>query len=116
MRDMGVTGVQRCALPISPVLTDQPPLPVTLAPSHATGKRSLVPAVARAGVAVGADGLIVEAHPAPERAISDGAQSLDLNQFRKKMEDIKPYITPWEEATKKESLAAPARETFYRRM
>ena len=68
-----------------------------------------MPAVARAGVAVGADGLIVEAHPAPERAISDGAQSLDLNQFAKMMEELKPYITLWKEARKKESLAAAAR-------
>jgi len=73
-----------------PVLNELTHLPVILDPSHATGKRSLVPAVARAGVAVGADGLIVEAHPAPERAISDGAQSLDLNQFAKMMSELKP--------------------------
>jgi 3-deoxy-7-phosphoheptulonate synthase len=68
-----------------------------------------VPAVARAGVAVGADELIVEAHPAPERAISDGAQSLDLNQFARMMEELKPYIALWKEARKKESVAAAAR-------
>jgi len=82
---------------------------VILDPSHATGKRSLVPALARAGVAVGADGLIVEAHPSPERAISDGAQSLDLNQFAKMMDDLKPYITLWKDSRKKETVAAAAR-------
>jgi 3-deoxy-7-phosphoheptulonate synthase len=62
---------------------------------HATGKRSLVPAVSRAGVAIGADGLIVEVHPAPEKAISDGAQSLDIPQFQKMMKDLEPYIQLW---------------------
>jgi 3-deoxy-7-phosphoheptulonate synthase len=70
-------------------------LPVILDPSHATGKRSLVPALARAGVAVGADGLIVEVHPAPEKAISDGAQSLDLAQFDRMMKELKPYVELW---------------------
>src|SRR5882757_5490373 len=98
-----------CDIAAIPVLGELTHLPVVLDPSHATGKRSLVPAVARAGVAVGADGLIVEAHPAPERAISDGAQSLDLNQFAKMMEELKPYIALWKEARKKESLAAAAR-------
>ncbi len=75
-------------------------------PSHATGKRSLVPALARAGVAIGADGLLVEAHPAPEKAISDGAQSLDLAQFQKMMQELKPYIQLWQESRKKEVAAA----------
>jgi 3-deoxy-D-arabino-heptulosonate 7-phosphate (DAHP) synthase len=70
-------------------------LPVILDPSHATGKRSLVPALSKAGVAIGADGLIVEVHPSPERAISDGAQSLDIPQFAKMMEELKPYIELW---------------------
>ncbi|HXJ14773.1 MAG TPA: 3-deoxy-7-phosphoheptulonate synthase [Candidatus Limnocylindrales bacterium] len=98
-----------CDISAIPVLNELTHLPVILDPSHATGKRSLVPALARAGVAIGADGLIVEAHPAPERAISDGAQSLDLNQFAKMMDDLKPYIALWKEARKKETLAAAAR-------
>jgi 3-deoxy-7-phosphoheptulonate synthase len=81
-------------------------LPIILDPSHATGKRSLVPAVARAGVAIGADGLIVEVHPAPEKAISDGAQSLDLIQFEKMMVDLRPYVALWETSRKTEALAA----------
>jgi 3-deoxy-7-phosphoheptulonate synthase len=70
-------------------------LPVILDPSHATGKRSLVPALARAAVAVGADGLLIEVHPFPEKAFSDGAQSLNLDQFRTLMNDLKPYLELW---------------------
>ena len=71
-----------CDIAAVPVLNELTHLPVILDPSHATGKRSLVPALARAGVAIGADGLIVEVHPCPEKAVSDGAQSLTLPQFR----------------------------------
>jgi 3-deoxy-7-phosphoheptulonate synthase len=84
-----------CDISAIPVLNELTHLPVILDPSHATGKRSLVPAISRAGVAVGADGLIVEVHPAPEKAMSDGAQSLDINQFAKLMEDLKPYLELW---------------------
>src|SRR5213079_807839 len=61
-----------CDIAAVPVRNELTHLPVILDPSHATGKRSLVPPVARAGVAIGADGLIVEVHPQPEKAISDG--------------------------------------------
>ncbi len=77
------------------VLKELTHLPVILDPSHATGKRSLVPALSRAGVAIGADGLIVEVHPCPEKAVSDGAQSLDLAQFENMMRDLDPYIDLW---------------------
>lgn len=97
-----------CDISAVPVLNELTHLPIILDPSHATGKRSLVPAVARAGVAIGADGLIIEAHPAPERAISDGAQSLDLGQFSRMMEDLKPYIALWEKSRAQE-LAVAAR-------
>jgi 3-deoxy-7-phosphoheptulonate synthase len=60
-------------------------LPVIADPSHGTGKQSLIAAVSRAAVAVGADGLIIEVHPCPERALSDGAQSLDFSGFEKVM-------------------------------
>ena len=63
-------------------------LPVVVDPSHATGRRDLVPAAARAAVAVGADGLMVEVHPRPERALSDGPQSLDLPGFARMMRDL----------------------------
>ena len=96
-----------CDISAIPVLNELTHLPVILDPSHATGKRSLVPAVARAGVAIGADGLIIEAHPAPEKAISDGAQSLELGQFARMMEDLQPYINLWKASRAKE-LAATA--------
>jgi 3-deoxy-7-phosphoheptulonate synthase len=81
-------------------------LPVILDPSNATGKRSLVPALCRAGVAIGADGLLVEVHPWPEKAISDGAQSLDLSQFRKMMQDLRPYLDLWKESPVTPATAA----------
>src|ERR1043165_5226121 len=56
-------------------------LPVVIDPSHGTGKNHMVTPLARAGVAVGADGLIIEVHNQPERALSDGAQPLTLDQY-----------------------------------
>ena len=58
---------------------------------------------------IGADGLIVEVRPAPEKAISDGAQSLDLAQFQKMMDDLEPYIHLWNESRKEEAAAAARR-------
>jgi 3-deoxy-7-phosphoheptulonate synthase len=78
-----------------PLLNELTHLPVILDPSHATGKRSLVPALARAAVAVGADGLLIEVHPFPEKAFSDGAQSLSLDQFRALTNDLQPYLELW---------------------
>ena len=87
-----------CDITAVPVLNELTHLPVMLDPSHATGKRSLVPALARAGVAIGADGLVVEAHPCPEKAVSDGAQSLTLEGFRAMMRDLAPYLRLWKES------------------
>ena len=88
------------------VLNELTHLPVILDPSHATGKRSLVPALARAAVAIGADGMIVEMHPQPEKAVSDGAQSLDPKQYARMMADLKPYIALWKQARVAETAAA----------
>ena len=63
-------------------------LPVIADPSHGTGKQSLIAAMSRAAVAVGADGLIIEVHPCPERALSDGPQSLDFGAFEKVMRGL----------------------------
>ena len=63
-------------------------LPVIVDPSHATGKRSIVGVCARAAIAVGADGVIVEVHPDPDKAWSDGAQSLTFDLFAEMMEGI----------------------------
>ena len=97
-----------CDIAAIPALNELTHLPVMLDPSHATGKRSLVPAVSRAGVAIGADGIIVEVHPHPEKAISDGAQSLDLAAFDKMMRELKPYIALWESSRKSDAVAATA--------
>jgi 3-deoxy-7-phosphoheptulonate synthase len=66
-----------------PVIKELSHLPIILDPSHGTGKWEYVTAVARAGIAAGADGLIVEVHPHPEEAWSDGAQSLTPERFAK---------------------------------
>jgi 3-deoxy-7-phosphoheptulonate synthase len=94
-----------CDITAIPVLNEVTHLPVILDPSHATGKRSLVPPLARAGVAIGADGLIVEIHPCPEKAVSDGAQSLTLAQYRQMMRDLKPYMELWQQAREREAVA-----------
>ena len=64
-----------------PVLKEQTHLPVVADPSHGTGLRELVPAMSRAAVAAGADALILEVHPDPDAAVSDGRQSLTLEEF-----------------------------------
>ncbi|HTM52319.1 MAG TPA: 3-deoxy-7-phosphoheptulonate synthase [Bryobacteraceae bacterium] len=94
-----------CDISAVPVLNELSHLPVILDPSHAVGKRSLVPAISRAAVAVGADGLIVEVHPCPEKAVSDGAQSLTVPQFRDMMLELKPYLQLWKESRQREVAA-----------
>ncbi len=63
-------------------------LPVIADPSHGTGRRSLIAPVSKAAIAVGADGLIIEVHPNPERALSDGPQSLDCREFQAMMREL----------------------------
>jgi len=67
-------------------------LPVIADPSHACGHRELVPALARIGVAAGADGLLVEVHPDPDKAWSDGNQSLTFAEFDGMMASLQPFI------------------------
>lgn len=98
-----------CDIVAVPVLRELTHLPVILDPSHATGKRSLVPALCRAGVAIGADGLIVEMHPNPSKAISDGAQSLDPEHYQQMMDSLKPYIALWKQERMAEQGAAVSR-------
>jgi 3-deoxy-7-phosphoheptulonate synthase len=69
-------------------------LPILVDPSHGTGKRDYVPAMALAALAAGADGLLIEIHPEPERAMSDGAQSLDFEGFRRLMESLQKLAEP----------------------
>jgi 3-deoxy-7-phosphoheptulonate synthase len=75
-------------------------LPVIVDPSHAAGARRLVPALARAGLAVGADGLIVEAHPDPINAFSDAPQQLETGKFQEFLDDL----APWIDLARKEAL------------
>jgi len=64
-------------------------LPIIVDPSHATGKRSLVPVMSRAALVAGAHGLMIEVHPEPEKALCDGAQSLNGEGFGELMEDLR---------------------------
>ena len=70
------------------VLKEWSHLPVVVDPSHGTGQRSLVGPMARAAVACGADGLIVEVHPHPDRALSDGPQSLTPGMLESMMKEV----------------------------
>jgi 3-deoxy-7-phosphoheptulonate synthase len=71
-----------------PLLKQYTHLPVMVDPSHATGKRELGPALARAALAAGADGILVEVHPRPEEALSDGRQSLTLEGYAAMMAEL----------------------------
>ncbi len=81
-----------CDLSAVPALKELSNLPVIVDPSHGTGVRSLVTPISKAAVAVGADGLIIEVHPNPEKAFSDGAQSLLPQQFEDLMGWVKKLI------------------------
>ncbi len=72
-----------------PAVESQSHLPIIVDPSHGTGKWGLVPAVSKAAIAAGADGLIIEVHPNPEEALSDGTQSLYPEKFEELMRDLK---------------------------
>jgi len=98
-----------------PYLHDRTHLPVIVDPSHGTGHTALVPRMAAAAVAAGADGLILEVHPSPESAMSDGYQSLDFQQFRQTMqlcrrvaEAVGKQIEPLDTAVETHELAAAA--------
>jgi 3-deoxy-7-phosphoheptulonate synthase len=72
-----------------PVVKKLSHLPIVADPSHGTGRRDKVLPMARAAVAAGADGLLVEVHPEPDRALSDGAQSLRPEQFQEMMRQLR---------------------------
>jgi 3-deoxy-7-phosphoheptulonate synthase len=88
-----------------PVIQGMSHLPIFVDPSHAAGKRALVPALALAGVAAGADGLMIEVHPSPDHALSDGAQSLTFQQFA----DLTPRIARVAESVDRTLTGAPGR-------
>jgi 3-deoxy-7-phosphoheptulonate synthase len=76
-------------LTVVPIIKKLSKLPIIVDPSHGTGRRDLVIPMSRAAVAVGADGLIVEVHPNPKDALSDGEQSLNFDEMKKLIEETK---------------------------
>jgi 3-deoxy-7-phosphoheptulonate synthase len=73
-----------------PVVHNLSHLPIIADPSHGTGLRGKVRPMARAAVAAGADGLLIEVHVRPEEALSDGQQTLDTNEFQQLMDEVEP--------------------------
>ncbi|MEM9164546.1 MAG: 3-deoxy-7-phosphoheptulonate synthase, partial [Cyanobacteria bacterium P01_F01_bin.4] len=68
-------------------------LPVIVDPSHAAGRRDLVPSLAKAAIAAGADGLIIECHPVPDESVSDAAQALSLETMVELVNELRPIAT-----------------------
>ena len=91
-----------------PALNELTHLPVIVDPSHGTGKRSLIAPMVRAAVAAGADGLMLEVHPCPEEAFSDGPQSLTPQQFENIMGAIEPYLALWKKERTRGQAAVSA--------
>ncbi len=79
-------------LSVIPLVKELSHLPVVFDPSHATGRRGLVRPMALAAVVAGADGVMIEVHPEPERALSDGQQSLNLEEFRSLYREITALV------------------------
>lgn len=71
-----------------PILKDKTEYPIIVDPSHGTGRRELILPACKAAIALGADGVIIEVHPNPDRALSDGEQSLNFEEFKKLIEEI----------------------------
>ncbi|MBN1665014.1 MAG: 3-deoxy-7-phosphoheptulonate synthase [Deltaproteobacteria bacterium] len=80
-------------LSVVPIIKELSHLPIIVDPSHATGKRTLVPPMAKAALVAGAHGIMVEVHPEPDKALSDGAQSLTFGEFEKMMGEIGRILT-----------------------
>ncbi len=76
-----------------PVIKEKSHLPIIVDPSHATGVRAYVKPLAKSSIAVGADGLMIETHPNPSIALSDGPQSLNFDQFEALMKELVPLAT-----------------------
>jgi 3-deoxy-7-phosphoheptulonate synthase len=108
IRTFGTHTRNTCDIVAVATLNELTHLPVVLDPSHATGRRSLVPALSRAAVAIGADGIIVEVHPHPEKAVNDSAQSLNVRQFRALMQELDPYLALWRQTHSPPRAAAGA--------
>lgn len=81
-------------LSVVPPVKENSHLPILIDPSHGTGRRSYVPAMSLAGLAAGADGLMVEVHPDPSTALSDGAQTLDFEEFDRLLDSLQSLANP----------------------
>ncbi|MHC4065591.1 MAG: 3-deoxy-7-phosphoheptulonate synthase [Planctomycetota bacterium] len=79
------------ALAVVPEIKHRSRLPIIVDPSHGTGRRHLIAPMSNAAVACGADGLLIEVHQSPQKAWTDGAQSLDLAQFHSLMDGLRPF-------------------------
>lgn len=88
-----------------PVLRKMTHLPIVLDPAHSSGIRAIIPPLTRATAAVGADGMMLEMHPHPEKAWSDGAQSLTFDQYAKMMDELQPYLELWKKDRARERAA-----------
>lgn len=101
----------RFTLPLAtvPWLHARTHLPVVVDPSHGTGHANLVESMAAASVAAGADGLIVEVHPDPRSAASDGGQTLDLPAFARMMEVCRRVAGAWAGRSARPDLPSPDR-------
>ncbi|MEN3202105.1 MAG: 3-deoxy-7-phosphoheptulonate synthase [Atribacterota bacterium] len=96
-----------------PLIKELSHLPIIVDPSHGTGLREKVIPMAKAALACGADGIMVEVHPEPERALSDGPQSLRIEQFRKLMRDLEVVsVLVGRELRKKDILAEEFRGSY----
>jgi 3-deoxy-7-phosphoheptulonate synthase len=76
-------------LSVVPLIREMSHLPIVVDPSHATGRRSLVGPMAKAAIVVGAHGIMIEVHPDPDKALCDGAQSLDGEGFSELVSELK---------------------------
>ena len=96
--ERGIKGVEnnftRNTLDLAaiPVIKKYSHLPIIADPSHGTGRRYLVPPMAKAAIAAGADGLMIEVHHDPDKAYSDGGQSLTINEYTEMMKDLQRLI------------------------
>ncbi len=81
------------ALATVPLVKELSHLPIIVDPSHATGKRSLLEPMSKAAIACGADGIAIEVHPNPEKALSDAQQQITPARFAEILENLKPIVS-----------------------
>lgn len=111
IRTFGTSTRNTFDLAAIPVLKRETHLPVVADPSHAGGRRHLVTPLSLAAVAAGADGLLVEVHPDPETATSDGEQSLSFPEFEELMAALGPFVAAAGRTMKTAETAVPAQES-----